>query len=140
MCALGWTGAAAGSSMAPMPAAASPRKPACAAALAAAVLALAAPQAAPAQVGASVDYLARMDSDGDGRVSLAEYQHWMGYAFERMDRDRNGRLDPAELPGGRGRPLDLAEHRERLAAGFRRQDRNGDGMLDAAELAAPPAR
>ena len=94
--------------------------------------------AATAQVRASGDYLQRMDGDRDGRVSLAEYQAWMGYAFERMDRDRDGVLGVAELPGGRGKPVSLAAHRESLAAAFRRQDRNRDGVLDARELAAPP--
>ena len=91
-----------------------------------------------AQVDRSSDYLQRMDTDADGRVSLAEYQHWMGYAFERMDRDGDGMLAPAELPGGRGRTVKLADHRASLAAAFRRQDVNRDGMLDAIELAAPP--
>lgn len=93
---------------------------------------------AAAQLRGSGDYLQRMDRDGDGRVSLAEYQAWMGYAFERMDGDGDGVLTAAELPGGRGRPVSLAQHREALAAAFRRQDRNGDGYLDARELAAPP--
>ena len=93
---------------------------------------------AMAQVRASSDYLQRMDGSGDGRVSLAEYQAWMGYAFERMDRDGDGVLSAAELPGGRGRPVSLAAHRESLAAAFRRQDTSRDGVLDAPELAAPP--
>ncbi|MFD0740146.1 EF-hand domain-containing protein [Lysobacter koreensis] len=94
--------------------------------------------AALAQVRASSDYLGKMDSNADGRVALAEYQDWMGYAFARMDRDGDGVLTPAELPGGRGKPVHLAAHRESLAAAFRRQDRNRDGALDARELAAPP--
>ncbi|MGH8084879.1 MAG: EF-hand domain-containing protein [Lysobacter sp.] len=102
------------------------------------VLALASAGAAVAQVDRSSDYLQRMDTDADGGVSLAEYQHWMGYAFERMDGDGDGVLVAAELPGGRGRPVRLADHRETLAATFRRQDVNGDGVLDATELAAPP--
>src|SRR5690606_29349258 len=40
------------------------------------------PLAAQAQVDATGDYLSRMDADGDGRVSLAEYQDWMSYAFD----------------------------------------------------------
>lgn len=84
------------------------------------------------------DYLSRMDSDRSGRVSLPEFQAWMGYAFERMDRDGDGWLRGAELPGSRGAPISLAAHCEALAATFRRQDRNGDGQLDARELAAPP--
>ena len=93
---------------------------------------------AAAQLRGSGDYLQRMDGDGDGRVSLTEYQAWMGYAFERMDRDRDGVLTAAELPGGRGRAVSLAAHRQALAAAFGRQDRNGNGFLDARELAAPP--
>jgi len=93
---------------------------------------------AQAQVHASGDYLARMDRDGDGRVSLAEYQDWLSYAFDAMDRNHDGVLAPAELPGGRGMAITRAQHRARLAAAFARQDRNHDGFLDARELAAPP--
>jgi Ca2+-binding EF-hand superfamily protein len=85
----------------------------------------------------TTDYLDRMDADGDGRVSLAEYQAWMAYGFEAMDRDHDGVLSPAELPGGRGAPLTREAHRARLAAVFARQDRDRDGFLDAAELASP---
>lgn len=92
----------------------------------------------PAQVSRTSEYLDRMDRDHDGRVSLAEYQAWMGYAFEQMDRDGNGTLVADELPGGRGKPVSLVAHREALAAAFRRQDINRDGVLDARELAAPP--
>ncbi|WP_338063050.1 hypothetical protein [Stenotrophomonas chelatiphaga] len=40
-----------------------------------------------AQVADTGTYLQRMDADGDGRVSEAEYVQWMMYAFERMDAD-----------------------------------------------------
>jgi hypothetical protein len=91
-------------------------------------------------VTSSGDYLARMDVDGDHRVSLAEFQAWMGYAFERMDANRDGVVSTAELPGGRGKAISLAEHRAALAERFAKQDRNHDGVLDARELAAPPQR
>lgn len=105
-----------------------------------------APVAVPAEpanvdrpaVEASTDYLARMDADRDGRVSLVEYQDWLSYAFTRMDANRDGVLSVDELPGGRGKPLSLAEHRQTLAERFTRQDRNRDGFLDAQELLAPP--
>ncbi len=93
---------------------------------------------AAAQVDASSDYLARMDSDHDRRVSLVEYQDWLSYAFDAMDRDHDGMLTAIELPGGRGHPVSRTQHRARLAEAFDRQDRNGDDFLDAAELAAPP--
>ena len=101
------------------------------------VLALA-PAAVPAQVAATGDYLALMDADGDGRVSLEEYLAWMAYAVERMDRNGDGVLSADELPGGKGRPVTLAEHKARLTDRFNRQDANADGFLDARELAAPP--
>ena len=93
---------------------------------------------AQAQVHGSGDYLSRMDRDGDGRVSLSEYQDWLSYAFDAMDRDHDGVLAASELPGRRGAPVTRAQHRARLADAFRRQDRNHDGFLDARELAAPP--
>jgi len=93
---------------------------------------------AHAQVDATSDYLSRMDSDHDGRVSLVEYQDWMSYAFDAMDRDRDGMLTPVELPGGKGKPVTRAEYRARIAATFNRQDANRDGHLNAKELAAPP--
>ena len=91
-----------------------------------------------AQVERTGDYLARLDTDGDGRISPAEYVAWMGYAFERMDADGDGVLATAELPGGKGKPITLEEHRRRLAERFVRQDADKDGYLDARELAAPP--
>src|SRR5690554_2437288 len=95
---------------------------------------------ATAQVSATRDYLELMDADGDGRVSLAEYLEWMGYAFREMDIDGDGVLSSAELPGGKGGPVTLRQHRARLSERFARQDLNGDGVLDARELAAPPQR
>ena len=93
---------------------------------------------AHAQVQRTGDYLAKMDADGDGKVSLPEYQDWMSYAFDGMDKDADGVLAAAELPGGKGQPITRAQHRERLAERFRKQDANRDGFLDARELAAPP--
>ena len=106
--------------------------------LAVTVLACALPLLASAQVQRTGDYLSKMDVDGDGKVALAEYQDWLGYAFHGMDRNRDGVLSPAEQPGGRGVPVTLAEHRARIAERFRKQDANRDGFLNAKELAAPP--
>jgi EF hand len=93
---------------------------------------------APPPVKASGDYLTRMDADADGKVSLLEYQDWLSYAFDNMDRNRDGTLAPDEQPGGRGTALTRDAHRARLAETFKRQDRNRDGALDSRELAAPP--
>lgn len=102
------------------------------------LLILGSPAPAWAQVHTTHDYLSRIDADADGRVSLAEYQDWMSYAFDGMDKNADGVLSPAEQPGGKGAALTRAEHRSRLAERFRKQDANADGYLSARELAAPP--
>lgn len=103
-----------------------------------AMLLVCASASASAQVRATSDYLARMDTDHDGRVSLGEYQNWLSYAFDAMDRNRDGMLTTDELPGRKGKAITRAEHRKRLADTFRRQDANRDGYLSTKELAAPP--
>lgn len=100
---------------------------------------LAIAQPAPAQQWRSTgEYLRRIDGDGDGRISQAEYVAWMSYGFEAMDRNRDGVLQPAEQPGGRGERLSRAEHHANLRARFQRQDVDRDGFLSQKELAAPP--
>lgn len=89
-------------------------------------------------VDSTGSYLQRMDRDSDGRVSLDEYLAWMSYAFNARDADHDGVLSPAELPGGRGKPITRVQHQSTLTARFRKQDGNGDGYLSARELAAPP--
>lgn len=96
------------------------------------------PALAFAQVNATSDYLARMDTDGDGRVSQGEYVEWMSYAFDARDLNHDAVLSADELPGGRGQPITRIQHRERLAARFKKQDVNHDGFLSARELSAPP--
>lgn len=90
------------------------------------------------EVQGTVDYLARMDRDGDGRINPAEYLDWMSYAFDARDLDHDGVLSAAEQPGGRGQPITRAQHRQRLGERFHKQDVDGDGFLSARELAAPP--
>jgi Ca2+-binding EF-hand superfamily protein len=99
---------------------------------------LLAPVLALSQVKATGEYLQRMDTDGDGRVALGEYQDWMSYAFDRMDANADGVLVPSEMPGGRGKASTREQFRQRLALTFGRQDANRDGFLDARELASPP--
>ncbi|PPT77732.1 MULTISPECIES: calcium-dependent protein kinase 21 [Xanthomonas] len=93
---------------------------------------------AHAQVQDSQQYLQRMDTDGDGRVSRDEYLAWMSYAFDQRDLDHDGVLQGDELPGRRGTPITRAAHRATLIERFARQDANGDGYLSARELLAPP--
>ena len=96
------------------------------------------PQPARPEVETTSDYLTRMDSDGDGRVSQAEYLDWMGYAFDARDANRDGTLTADELPGGKGQPVTREQHRQGLAERFRKQDTDRSDWLSAKELAAPP--
>ena len=96
------------------------------------------PGAALAQVTDTASYLQRMDSDGDGRVSEAEYVQGMLYGFDRMDRNGDGVVTAEELPGGKGRAISREQQRQVIVQRFHKQDANGDGFLDARELAAPP--
>ena len=92
----------------------------------------------PAQTRA--DYLRRFDSDGDGRVSLSEYQDYMSHGFHAMDRNGDRVLSADELPSGvRTRTATTLDgHRRAVARMFDVLDANNDGFLDANELTAPP--
>ncbi|MFC5527336.1 hypothetical protein ACFPPA_16465 [Rhodanobacter ginsengisoli] len=84
------------------------------------------------------DYLRQFDSNGDGKVSVAEYVAYMSRGFESMDLDRDGILEAGELPGGRGRPITLKAYQGNLRRQFHQLDRHHHGYLDARELTAPP--
>lgn len=83
------------------------------------------------------EYLQKMDSDHDGRVSRGEYIAYMGRNFDRIDTDGNGVLEGDELPPG-ARPVTRASYDASLGDAFQRQDGNHDGYLDARELGRPP--
>lgn len=84
------------------------------------------------------EYLKRMDTNGDGKVSEAEYVAYMSQGFYRMDTNHDGVLEPSELPGGHGRPITLKQFQDNLRREFHRLDRHHRGYLDAQDLAAPP--
>ncbi|MFC5743136.1 EF-hand domain-containing protein [Dyella tabacisoli] len=84
------------------------------------------------------EYLQRMDSNGDGKISEAEYVEYMSNGFRRMDSNGDGVLEADELPGGHGKPITLRSYQDNLRRQFHKLDRNHDGYLSAKELAAPP--
>lgn len=65
-----------------------------------------------AEFGAVVQLLKLMDTDQNGKVSKAEFMRFMAAEFDRLDTDKSGELDVAELanlhvvsgkkPGGSG--------------------------------------
>jgi Ca2+-binding EF-hand superfamily protein len=84
------------------------------------------------------DYLRLFDSNGDGRVSEAEYLAYMSRSFQGMDSNGDSILETDELPGGRGRQVTLKSFQDNLRSQFHKLDRNRDGYLNARELTAPP--
>ena len=64
-------------------------------------MALFMPLAAHAQ-DSRADYLKQFDTNGDGKVSEAEYVAYMSQGFYRMDTNHDGILETSELPDGRG--------------------------------------
>ncbi len=86
------------------------------------------------------EYLSWFDTDGDGRVSLAEYQDYLSQGFHAMDRNGDGVLSASEMPAGvRLRTATTLESRRRaLTRMFDRLDLDNDGYLDANELTAVP--
>ena len=84
------------------------------------------------------DYLQLFDSNGDSRVSEAEYLAYMSRGFQSMDRNGDGILETDELPGGRGKPITLKEYQDNLRRQFHKPDRHHHGYLNAQELTAPP--
>jgi len=94
--------------------------------------------AAQGYPGTPSEYLKLMDSNGDGKVSEAEYVEYMSAGFHRMDTNGDGVLEADELPGGHGKPITLQQYQDNLRRQFHKLDRNHDGFLSAKELAAPP--
>jgi Ca2+-binding EF-hand superfamily protein len=83
-------------------------------------------------------YFAVVDTDHDGRISLAEFQERMSYAFRQMDRNHDQVLSREEQLVPNSPTLTLAELHRRLAEQFHRQDKNKDGTLSPREFLAPP--
>jgi Ca2+-binding EF-hand superfamily protein len=100
-------------------------------------LLLALPCAALAQNTAAGLFQA-MDSNGDGRISEAEYVAYMSQGFYRRDLNHNGVLEADELPGRHGKAVTLKEWQDNLRREFHRLDRNHDGYLSPQELMQPP--
>ncbi len=85
-------------------------------------------------------YIRVFDSDGDGRVSQAEYVAYMMRGFHIRDANGDGQLDAGEVPRSSSQrlPISAARYRRNLVRAFHRQDLDGNGYLDAREMALPP--
>lgn len=89
--------------------------------------------------------LARMDRNGDGKISFEEYRNAMLRRFAARDKNKDGVLDSSEFPREwlAGAAEEAAQQRvtledfgAELETTFKRFDSNGDGELEGAELDA----
>ncbi|WP_255505495.1 EF-hand domain-containing protein [Alkalisalibacterium limincola] len=82
----------------------------------------------PAMARDRGEYFASIDRDGDGRISLAEFQDYMSRGFRAMDRNGDGILQDHELPEGvvlrPGQPRTLSALLANLERAFHRMDRD----------------
>ena len=74
------------------------------------------------------------DTDGDGRISKAEYVALRDREFERFDRNGDGSLGPADFVRAASYRRAIGGLEERIDAA----DTNGDGLLSRAELHEAP--
>ncbi|HUA81385.1 MAG TPA: hypothetical protein VL997_13490 [Dyella sp.] len=88
--------------------------------------------------GTAASLFQAMDTNGDGRVSEAEYVAYMSLGFYRRDLNHDGVLEPEELPGGRGKPVTLKAWQDNLRREFHLLDRHHHGYLTPQELMQPP--
>ena len=83
---------------------------------------------------------AKMDTNGDGKVTLAEAQAAGKQRFERMDKNKNGVVTKDEVPGRAERfiakadsnkdgQVTLAEAQAHTQSWFQKLDANKDGVL-----------
>jgi Ca2+-binding EF-hand superfamily protein len=94
--------------------------------------------AGPGAAQSRSSYFDAVDTDHDGRISLAEFHERMSWAFRQMDRNGDEVLSPQEQLVPNAPELTLAELRRRQAEQYRRQDKNRDGSLSESEFLAPP--
>src|SRR5262245_21465827 len=67
---------------------------------------------------------AHADTNGDGKITLAESQAAAKTRFDALDKNKNGAITKDELPSGRGEKL------------FEKADANSDGKVTLAEMQA----
>lgn len=101
-----------------------------------------APAADQAEMGddiaiGGIDF-ATLDTDKDGKISVAEMEAFRTARVAAMDSDQDGKLSAAELSA-----MHMARMQVRAdamaARMIERHDADGDGFLTVAELATPPA-
>ncbi|HEY0178121.1 MAG TPA: hypothetical protein VGC30_00630 [Dokdonella sp.] len=92
----------------------------------------AAPAAAP-HANFRQQFLQKIDTNGDGVISRAEYQAWVDGRFDKLDTNGDGRVDAKEIESSPA----TAEHVQKRADGFvQRFDQSGTGVVSKADFEA----
>lgn len=90
--------------------------------------------------GGPLGMLGRYDADGDGKISLSEYETGRQAAFNRMDTDGNGALSFAEIDAATAaaaqRGGNMAQMMQARMAALKAADTNGDQSISADEYKA----
>ena len=110
--------------------------------LAVSMIAVFAAPATAQQVSMNESHLNALDKDGDGAISKTEYDAFTGFAFEKMDRNKDSVIAPDELDdhliGDAFQMLDdddngsisEAEFMLHMEEDFKAADQDGDGVLN----------
>ncbi len=95
---------------------------------------LAAPAAAQlgGRMGGGADWFGEADANRDGVVTLEEFRAYRAGNFDKLDRNGDGAISPADFPR-------LAKLRpdayQRLTSALEGADSNGDGAISRSEMA-----
>ncbi|WP_159075163.1 EF-hand domain-containing protein [Celeribacter baekdonensis] len=80
---------------------------------------------------------ATVDTDGDGKLSMAEMDAFKAARFAEVDADGNGTVDAAELMAHHEAQR-MARMQARVETMIKNRDTNGDGVLSAEEMSNAP--
>jgi len=85
--------------------------------------------------------LKEAEGNADGGITAEKHAATAGKRFEMMDKDRNGKIDAAEISASHGaESIVWANHPESAAEKLRALDTNRDGVLSPAEYSAGSQR
>jgi len=80
----------------------------------------------------------KLDANHDGVVSKAEFNHFNARRFKALDTNKDGKLTPQELQGGKSAATGHSDGTTHLDQRFNAADANHDGGLDREEARDMP--
>ncbi|HEY0233387.1 MAG TPA: EF-hand domain-containing protein [Dokdonella sp.] len=75
----------------------------------------------------------KIDTNGDGVISRAEYQAWVDSRFDKLDSNRDGSVDANEIASS---PATAARVEKRAEGFVKRFDQSGDGKVSKSDFEA----